>query len=172
MLRRQIRRIDDYLCLDISSTATGAVYKAARMAPVWELFACKDKDPLARIHNMTDMIKYWVKRVRSYNVQYTERLHVLVETPFYSPGKSHDLPIKMAHGAIFYALSDFLPVISWNYVHVSTWRSKILPKKVKMTKEEKKAWVLQKMAEHYNMEITDDNVGDAFGILHWKENYT
>ena len=102
-------------------------------------------------------------------------IEVLVEQPFYIPGKSNDLPIKMMHGMLLSCMHSCSRVCrppysySWNYVNVSTWRSKILKGRPKS--EEAKKAVKRAMQRYWKVAVKDDNQGDALGILYWRLKY-
>lgn len=150
------------LTLDISSSATGAaLYYRGRVIAV-ECF--KVKGDYARLIEMG-------KQFRSFLVDHlppNRPLEVWVETPFYCANKSHDLPIKMAHGVLLFVCGERVKNYSWNYVAVATWRKEF--KIHKLPPKQKKEVVRYAMAHKFGCELSqiDDNIGDALGILNWR----
>ena len=165
------RRPLNILCLDIASYKTGVALWKDKLVYSGELVADGDYTRLLKMKGALENIIYAHWGGGDAGNTFVE---VLVEAPFYSPGKSYDTSIKMAHGVFLCACHDFLTDrFSWDDVNVSTWRSFIfrhfnIPKEETETKEGKKAVVERLMAEHFKTSISGNNAADAAGMLFWR----
>lgn len=96
-------------------------------------------------------------------------LSVVVEQPFFIPGKSFPKILFLTHGCILYALFKMCAFrkidFNWDEVNVSRWRNwfcgKLKPK------ENKKQAVINKVKEVYGFAVENDNVADALGLMRY-----
>lgn len=162
-----IKKKRNILALDLSSKSCGIAYKGSKFT-----FYCaqaKEKD-YSRLINIGKQFKEFIK----YQVPEEDKkkgIEVWVETPFYSPGGSNDLPIKMIHGIFLYIFAEEVDNYCWNYVHVSTWRKDLGGFKGLKGKE-LKATAIEIAREKYKLRnLSNDDVADALCILSWAKRY-
>jgi hypothetical protein len=149
------------LAIDASSTATGlAMWYGGKLVATHVI---KVKGDYRRLVTMGLEFQHFL----SAN-PVADGVEVWIEEPFYSPGKSNDLPIKMAHGILMFecAIMARASRFSWNFVSVSTWRKKFISKRVDSAAAKK--IVMGQVSQQFGLEVTDDNIGDALGILSWR----
>ena len=152
------------MTLDPSSTAVGAALYHQGILLDKAVFRAKGND-YGRLLDIARQFHAWVVK---WQQLWADGVEVWVEEPFYSPKRSHDTPIKMVHGMLLYAASSIIPrpVLQWNYVGLNTWRSKIVSGKPDKSKV--KQQVMDFTSKYFHTEVTDDNIGDALGILYWR----
>lgn len=152
------------LTLDISSTSTGVALQFRDKLVTASLTV---KGDYSRILTMGDcfMDFIWNAPAETQNRAW----EVWVEQPFYSPKGSTDTPIKMAHGVLLYVMHRIKPdKFVWNYVHVSTWRASLNPPKGVKGKD-LKTFVMDTTSKRFNIDVKNDDIGDALGILMWRQ---
>lgn len=154
------RPIPTILTLDASSTATGAALWSGGKLIATETFAFKGD--YSRLSKQGDAFQVFLQK----HVAYLDRLEVWIEEPFYSPGKSNVLPIFMTHGILLYVFNKLATNYCWNYVSVNTWRKLLIEGRV--ASAEAKKIVMGLMAAKFKINVTNDNIGDALGILNWR----
>lgn len=158
----KIERKLPILAIDASSTATGlALWNKGKLVATRVI---KVDGDFRRLVTMGDRFADFL---REHNL-WERGMEVWIEEPFYAPGRSNDLPIKMIHGILMYIAAEKTPAsrFLWNYVSVSTWRKQFISKRVKS--KEAKQIVMAAVSKQFDIEVIDDNVGDAMGILSWR----
>lgn len=157
-----IKKNKRILTLDISSTNTGYAFWADDKVVCYGNI--KVKGDYSRLLEQGRVLRSVLQQIP---LSLRENVEVWVEEPFFSRKGSTDTPIKMTHGILLQVCQDMLLDYCWNFVHVSTWRSKIPAFKGVKGSKNLKAKAIEVASAEYNLDIKDDNAADALCILIW-----
>lgn len=159
------------ICLDISTKCTGMTIAAG--GAIRKILAIKPDKKWKDYQKLRDIAGSVVSEVGVVSGE----IDVVVEEPFFVPGKSHPSSMFMLHGMILDRLNTLAEEtgsqFTWNVVSVSTWRNWLLKycgviAASRKSDDQKEATfkALNKLGYKFGKEHSND-AADSLGIYLW-----